>query len=155
MMNPEIAEYLKALRELREKVLKTLDGVDAEGLNWKPTGDETNSLYVIATHAIGSEHGWIFEILGGGEKTRNRPAEFQARGNDSIGLRDQYARVAKESESILANLTADDLLITRNRPDRGDVSERWIILHVIRHYSEHLGQMYLTRQLWEDSQRVR
>ncbi len=46
-MMPEISEYVSALRELRGKVLKTLDGVDAEGLNWKPTGDETNSLYVI------------------------------------------------------------------------------------------------------------
>ncbi len=154
-MNPEIAEYLKALRELREKVLKTLDGVNSEGLNWKPTGDETNSLFVIATHAVGSEHGWIYEILGDGVKTRNRSAEFQAHGISIDELKKKFAQVAQESEMALTPLTSENLLEARHRDDRGDVTKRWIILHVIQHYSEHIGQMYLTRQLWEDSKMAR
>jgi uncharacterized damage-inducible protein DinB len=153
-MLPEIAEAIEHLRELRAKVLKTLEGLDADALNWAPTNVATNSLYVLATHCSGSEHGWIFEILGRGEPTRNRSAEFLAQGIDLEGLREQSARVAQETETLLATRTRDDLMTTRYREGFGDVSERWIILHVIEHYSEHLGQMFLTRQLWEDSKIV-
>jgi uncharacterized damage-inducible protein DinB len=148
-MLPEISEAIEHLRVLREKVLRTLDGLDADAWNWTPTPNATNSLYVLATHCIGSEHGWIYETLGRGEKTRNRPAEFLARANDLNALREQYARVALETETLLVARTPDDLLTTREREDFGAVSERWIMLHVLEHYSEHLGQMYLTRQLWE------
>jgi len=148
-MLAEITEYLEHLRALRGKVLQTLEGLGADALNWTPTNDATNSLFVLATHCIGSEHGWMFEILGRGELTRNRPAEFLARGDDLAALREQYARIARETEALLATRTLDDLLTTRARTPFGDVSERWIILHVLEHYSEHLGQMYLTRQLWE------
>ena len=148
-MLPELQETLEHLRVLRAQVLQTLDGLGAEQLNWKPLAEGANSLYVLATHCIGSEHGWIFEVLGGGEKTRNRPAEFLAHGNDVNAIRERYAQVAQETETLLATRTLDDLLTTRERTPFGDVSERWIALHVVEHYSEHLGQMYLTRQLGE------
>lgn len=154
-MLSEIQESLEHLRALRAQVLQTLAGLNADALNWSPTRENTNSLYVLATHCIGSEHGWIYEILGRGAQTRNRPAEFgamadlAAQGNELTALRAQYEKVAQETETLLATRTAQDLLTTRYRTPYGDVSERWIILHVIEHYSEHLGQMYLTRQLWE------
>ena len=149
-MLPELQESTEHLRVLRAKIFETLDGLDAEALNWSPTRENTNSLYVLAAHCIGSEHGWMFEILGRGEKTRNRPAEFLARGNDLSALRAEYERVTQETEMLLATRTAEDLLTMRARTNLGEVSERWIVLHVIEHYSEHLGQMYLTRQLWEN-----
>jgi uncharacterized damage-inducible protein DinB len=148
-MLPEIQEAILHLRELRAKVFETLDGLDADALNWSPTNEGTNSLFVLATHCIGSEHGWMYEILGRGEKTRNRPAEFVAKGSDLNALRAEYARVTQETEALLATRTEQDLLTMRQRTNFGDVSERWIVLHVLEHYSEHLGQMYLTRQLWE------
>lgn len=148
-MLPEIAADLDALRTLRGKIIKTLDGLDGQALNWTPTNDQTNSLYVLATHGVGSEHGWIFETLGRGDKTRNRPLEFQARGDSMDELITTYERVGLESEAILAERTVDDLETTRAHNSYGQVTERWIILHVIEHYAEHLGQMYLTRQLYE------
>ncbi len=153
-MLTELQEAIENLRALRTKVLQTLDGLNADALNWSPTAQETNSLFVLATHCIGSEHGWMFEILGRGEKTRNRPAEFLASGTDLNALRAEYARVALETETLLATRTSEDLVSVRERSPYGDVTERWIILHVIEHYAEHLGQMYLTRQLWEDSKIV-
>lgn len=148
-MLPETESYLEALRELRGNVLKTLEGVDAAGLDWTPTKQETNSLIVLATHLAGSEHGWIFETLHQGDKTRDRASEFRAKG-DSVGpLRQDFARIERETLEILSPLTEPDLLTTRRTGNHGTVTLRWIILHVIRHYSEHIGQMYLTRQLLE------
>lgn len=151
MMLPEIAEYLKSLETRRKKVWETLANAPPEAWNWTPTKDETNSLYVLATHCIGSEHGWIFEILGNGARTRNRPAEFVARGDALDELRARYEQVGNETREVMSALTEDALLTTRHRESHGEVTVRWIILHVIEHCSEHLGQMELTRQLWEQS----
>ncbi len=148
-MIPEINAYLEELNVLRGKVLQTLEDLTPEAWNWTPLENDANSLFVLATHMIGSEHGWIFEILGEGDKTRNRPAEFTARAIDLGELHARYARVAAETTAVLENRTASDLAGTRHREGYGDISERWIILHIIAHYGEHLGQMYLTRQLWE------
>ena len=151
----EVSEYLNSIERQRAKIFATLENAPRESWNWAPSGDETNSLFVLATHVIGSEHGWIFEILGNGAQTRNRPAEFvamadiAAMGNSLDTLRAEYERVGNETREIFEHLTEQDLSTTRYRESHGDVSVRWIILHVIEHSSEHLGQMELTLQLWE------
>jgi uncharacterized damage-inducible protein DinB len=148
-ISPEIQTYLERLSELRAAMLKTLAGLDASALNWTPLPEETNSLLVLATHALGAEHGWFAEIIARGPKTRDRLAEFRAQGSDISALHARYTEAARASEQILSALTAADLETTREHPHFGTVTMRWIILHVIEHYAEHLGQMYLTRQLWE------
>lgn len=153
-MLTQVTEYLQSIETQRGKIFDILASAPREAWNWVPAGDETNSLYVIATHVIGSEHGWIFEILGRGEQTRNRPAEFQAKGNSLDALRAEYERVGNATREIFEKLTEQDLTDTRHRESHDDVTARWIILHVIEHSSEHLGQMELTKQLWEGSKIV-
>ena len=148
-MIPEAQSYLDTLRELRANVLKALEGLNGRGLNWTPTREQSNSLFVLATHGVGSEHGWIFETLHQGPETRHRPAEVLEKGEDIAALRHQYDRIALETEDILGALTERDLGTTHDAGRHGKVTTRWIILHVVRHYSEHIGQMYLTRQLYE------
>lgn len=154
-MLTEVSEYLNSIERQRARIFATLENAPSESWNWAPSGDETNSLFVLATHVIGSEHGWIFEILGRGAETRNRPAEFRAMADiaakaESLdALRAEYERVAKQTRAIFENLTEQDLTTTRYRESHGEVSVRWILLHVIEHSSEHLGQMELTKQLWE------
>lgn len=152
-MLPEVAEYLTSIESRRTKIFQTLEQADPQAWNWTPTNDETNSLFVLATHVIGSEHGWIYEILGNGAKTRQRPQEFVAKGTSLDALRAEYERVANETHQVLEDLTEADLTATHRRDDRGDVTGRWIILHVIEHSSEHVGQMELTKQLWEQTKR--
>lgn len=148
-MLPEVTEYLASIERVRGKIFKTLEEMPPEAWNWAPTSDETNSMYVVVTHCLGSEHGWLYEILGRGEQTRNRPAEFLARGETLDTLRQEFARVDKETRQVLEGLTEADLTTTRYRESHGEVTSRWVILHVIEHSSEHLGQLYLTKQLWE------
>lgn len=147
----EIREYLGSLDRQRAKLFQTLETAPRGAWNWAPGGDETNSLFVLAKHSIGSEHGWIYEVLGQGAPTRNRPAEFVARGETLDDLRAEFERVASETRRVLEALTESELSTTRFRESHGQVSVRWIILHVIEHFSEHLGQMYLTKQLWEQN----
>jgi uncharacterized damage-inducible protein DinB len=149
-MNPELDEYTRRLRHLRKKALRTLEGLGANALNWRPLPDEANSLYALATHVCGSEHGWIAEVLGQAPKTRVRSEEFIAQGENAAALLPRYEQAARETEEILSRLTDADLNTTLEESDRGTITYRWIILHVIEHSAEHLGQMLLTRQLWEN-----
>ena len=148
----ETRTYIERFRELRGDVLKTLDGVGAAGLNWKPTRKDTNSLFVLATHLIGSERGWIHQVVGQRAVERDRNAEFRARGPSAEGLREAFDAVARTSDEILSALTPAELDVERTG-NYGPHSVRWCILHMIEHYSEHSGQMSLTRQLWEEEQK--
>ena len=149
-MISEIGTYLERITELRGKVWTNLDGLTPEALNWTPLPQDTNSLIVLATHSIGAEHGWIGEVIGHEPETRIRAAEFHAQASALEALQDRYEAVARETEHVLAGLTASDLDTTRDSKRRyGVVTVRWIILHVIEHYAEHEGQMSLTRQLYQ------
>jgi uncharacterized damage-inducible protein DinB len=129
-------------------MLLALEGLNADALNWHPLPEETNSLYALAFHSLGAERRWLHEIVGQRQIERDREAEFRARGDDLAALRALYDAVPRASEEILARLVESDLDAVRPEPKPHAV--RWCILHVIEHYHEHLGQMRLTRQLWEN-----
>lgn len=148
-MLPEVQFYVERLREARAKVLKALDGLTADALNWHPLPDETNSLYALAVHSLGAERHWVHEVVGLRKVERDRAAEFRARGEEVAALQAPYDAAARESEEILARLVELDMAALRGEPPDAH-AVRWCILHVIEHYSEHLGQMHLTRQLWEN-----
>jgi len=143
-MLPEVQAYIERLRAARAEVFETLEGSNADALNWHPLPDETNSLFALATHGLGAERRWLHEQVGRQKIERDRAAEFHARGEDVAALRAAYDTVARESEAILARLVETDMEALREKN-----TVRWCILHVIEHYNEHLGQMRLTRQLWE------
>jgi uncharacterized damage-inducible protein DinB len=148
-MLAEVALYIRLLRERRAVILETLAGLSADALNWCPLPDATNSLYALAVHALGAERHWIHAVVGGRAVERDRAAEFRARGDDVAALRAQSAAVARTSEEILGQLTEAEMDAPRGAaPNTHPV--RWCILHIIEHDNEHLGQMRLTRQLWEN-----
>lgn len=147
-MLPEVESYVERLNAARSKVLKTLEGLPPEGLNWSPLPADANSVYALATHCLGAERRWLFEVVGKQKIERDRPAEFRARGEEISPLRDAYAGVARESEAILGRLGEPEMADLRGDAEKHTV--RWCILHVVEHYNEHLGQMSLTRQLWEN-----
>ncbi len=152
-MLPEVETYAERLQDRRAELLKALDGLDADGLNWKPLPEGTNSIAVLATHSLGSEREWIHQMVGGKQIERNRKAEFTTRFEDSASpvdsLKAMYAAVALQSQNVLAALQAADLDTARTTR-QGLRTVRWCILHSLEHYTEHLAQIWLTRQLWEN-----
>src|SRR5919108_4321157 len=100
-MLPSIEMYERLIRHRRADVLKILDGLDAEALNWHPTSDETNSVYALAVHALGAERQWIHARTGGRKIERDRAAEFRAKGDGAAALHSQYETVARETREIL------------------------------------------------------
>ncbi len=149
-MLAEVETYIERLRHTRAEILKTLDELSVDALNWHPLPDETNSLYALATHLLGAERGWLHEVVGQRQIERDRAAEFRARGEDIAALRMAYDTVARESEDILVRLAETDMTTLRGKNASNMHTVRWSILHIVEHYNEHLGQMRLTRQMWEN-----
>ena len=146
----EVETYMERLRDARAEILKTLDGLSVDALNWHPLPDETNSLYALATHSLGAERGWLHELVGQRPIERDRAAEFRARGEDAAALRAAYETVARASEEILTRLAEPEMVALRGKHASNMHTVRWCILHIVEHYNEHLGQMRLTRQMWEN-----
>ena len=149
-MLAEVETYIERLRDARAETLTTLEGLSVDALNWHPLPDESNSLYALATHSLGAERGWLHELVGQRAIERDRAAEFRARGEDIAALREAYDMVTRASEEILARLAESDMAALRGKDASNRHTVRWCILHIVEHYSEHLGQMRLTRQLWEN-----
>ncbi len=147
-MIPEIQTYIERLRDRRAEILKAMEGLDEAALDWTPLPGAANSLAVIAVHSLGAERNWIHGVVGQIKIERDRDAEFRARAQEAATLKAMYAAGALTSEQVLGGLTEQDLDAVRQvGPQTHTV--RWSILHILEHYSEHLAQMWLTRQLYE------
>ena len=145
----ETQGYIQIMREQQAELVKACAGLGAEALNWRPIATDANSIYALAMHTSGSAAFWIHQVIGGVDIKRNRDAEFVARGDD---LREWQARLEQTmaaSEEVLRRLNDADLQRVL-KVGAEEHTVRWCILHVIEHYNEHLGQMRLTRQLWEN-----
>jgi hypothetical protein len=147
----EIQNYLTELDDLRNQIKGLLDGLPQEALDWRPIQGEgdlaTNSLSAVATHLAGSETFWSRELIAGGKINRDREAEFKARGIASAELKKNLDRSGELSRETLSPLTERELAEIRSWRDRS-VDVRWCILHLLTHFSQHIGHMQLTRQLW-------
>ncbi len=150
-MLPEIEHYLASLEDLRGQVGGMIHDTPVEGLNWRPElpadADPTNSLAVLAIHTAGAEHGWFAESIGGYPHTRVRKDEFTYVATSAEEPLQRLAEVAEETQKVLRGLTSAQLDGDFMKDDHA-ISVRWTILHVIYHYSLHIGHMQLTYQLW-------
>jgi len=147
----EVQSYLTELGILRKQIQDAAQGLNEEAANWRPLPKDTNSIYAILCHLIGSDNFWVRRIIGGETIDRDREAEFRASGHLSEVLI-RWEKVSRANERVLSQLNPSQLGETRTvptRPEWGLVTVRWCILHLISHYAIHLGHIQLTRQLWE------
>jgi uncharacterized damage-inducible protein DinB len=139
------------IKELRSAV----DGLPDDALNWKPAGDDTNSVAVLVTHVLHSTRSWISTAVGAPLPDRDRDSEFQVAAQ---GAEELLALVDDFGAQILALLNnAGDIDWAANRkthmrpsPDLPDyVPASFALLHAIEHFGQHVAHVSLTRQLWE------
>jgi uncharacterized damage-inducible protein DinB len=152
-MNSEIKSYWEWMEKLRTQVSQIVADLPAAALNWQPVASEdhaTNSLAVLSAHIAGAEQHWIYEMVGQGPATRDRPAEFVTVATEAADLVRRLAQTGEETRQIMTALTADSLNETRTIDDH-TFTERWCIMHVIEHTALHLGHMQLTAQLWHET----
>ncbi|MFC1860610.1 DinB family protein [Chloroflexota bacterium] len=150
-MEAEVQGYLTELGILKEQIREAIQNLNDEAVNWRPLLKDTNSIYAILCHLVGSEEYWVRQVIGGESIDRDREAEFRASGHVSEII-DRWERIGKISKNILNNLGSPQLGESRTLTRATGVvsyTVRWSILHIISHYAIHLGHIQLTRQLWE------
>ncbi len=148
-MLPMLADYADALTDLHQELDRTIQGLSKAAIDWAP-GPGMNSLGVLASHVAGAQRYWIGDVIAGDSSQRDRDAEFRAQGRDAASLAVRLSETLAYTRQALERLTLPDLETTRTLPQDGYmVSVAWALAHALEHTALHLGQMQLTRQLWE------
>jgi uncharacterized damage-inducible protein DinB len=133
-----------------------IQGASSEAVNWKPGGDDTNSIAVLAVHSMHSTRSWFSVAVGAPLPGRDRDSEFQATMPDAPSLLTFLTAMQDDCRRLLEQGAVEDWSVVRETharpipdPDAATgVPAAWALLHALEHLREHTGQMLLTRQLW-------
>jgi hypothetical protein len=151
-MDPFFTSYLMELEWLHKDIKAALQGLPPPALAWEP-GQEMNSIGVLVIHLTGAERYLVGDIAAGEPSGRDRSAEFRPQGLDVDALEVRLDTSYNYVKEILSRISPDDLSKPGFAPHHGEaVSIGWAILHALSHTGLHLGQIQITRQLWEHMQ---
>ncbi|MEX0683165.1 MAG: DinB family protein [Dehalococcoidia bacterium] len=146
------AQYV--LKQSLEELRAAVDGVSAEALNWKPGGEDTNSIAVLATHVMHSTRSWLSIAVGAPLPERDRDEEFRASEYDPGALLRLVDAMSEDCRRLLAEVGEVDWAATRKthaRPGNApeEVAAAFALLHALEHLGQHVAHCSLTRQVWE------
>ena len=150
-MQTFFAEYISILQERHNDILEALEGLPPAALDWTP-GPEMNSISVLVFHLTGAERYWIGDIAAQEPSHRDRDAEFRVHDIGLDILRKRLIDNLEYARQVLDKMSLQDLELVRILPrDRRELTVGWALLHALEHATLHLGQIQITRQLWEGS----
>ena len=153
-MQPYYTDYFNNLLELHNDLRSALAELPQEALDWSPQGG-MNSLAVLVVHLTGAQRYWLGDVLAGEPSARNREAEFTVSGISLEALLQRLAESEYYSHQVLERLSLSDLEQTRISPrNNRQVSVGWALAHVLKHTALHLGHAQITRQLWDNQNKV-
>ena len=141
------ADCLNNLQELHNDVVKALEGLPAEALDWSPKAG-VNSITALVVHMTGAERFLFGEIIGGQSLNRNRDAEFLTKNMTLETLIQRLADNRLYIADVLEPLTLVDLEGKRILRSR-EVTVGWVIGHVLKHTATHLGHIQVMKDMWE------
>jgi hypothetical protein len=157
-MDPTIDAARKLLEDSLGAMRETIAGADPSALNWRPGGDDTNSIAVLAVHSLSSTRWWLSAATGAPLPERDRPSEFLATAEHVDELLAFFDATANDCREVLGGAGTFDAGAPRevhwaSRPDEAEVvSGAWALLHALEHLREHVAHAQLTRQLWDRQQ---
>lgn len=150
-MQTFFTEYLRLLQERHNDILEAIEGLPSAALDWSP-GPDMNSISVLVVHLTGSERYWIGDIATQESSHRDRDAEFRVHDVELDVLIKRLADHMEYARRALNNMSMQDLETVRALPSgKREITVAWALLHALEHATLHLGQIQITRQLWEGS----
>jgi uncharacterized protein DUF664 len=150
--DPTIAGLREVLDESLDEIRRGVAGLTVEELNARPAAGETNSIAVIATHALGSTRSWLSLAMGAPLPERDREAEFRTVADD---------RFAERTEEMIGRCLA--VLDTGPWDPARVGTPNWnarlaeprtaayAAAHALAHLGEHVGHLHMTRELLRPS----
>jgi uncharacterized damage-inducible protein DinB len=141
--------YLDLLQDCHNGILEAIKELPPDALDWSP-GQDMNSIAVLLAHITGSVRYWIGDIAAQESSNRDRDAEFRVRGVEADVFRKRLGDNLEYSRSVLEKMSLQDLESTRvSAGNDREYTVAWALLHALEHATSHLGQIQITRQLWE------
>ncbi len=108
---------------------------------WHRVNPQTNSVGNLLLHLNGNVRQWVISGLGGARDSRERSKEFAEDGSyPSSDLLARLEQTLREAAEVIEGLDPDRLLETR-RVQGYDVHGVRILVHVVEHFSYHVGQI--------------
>jgi uncharacterized damage-inducible protein DinB len=148
-MQTFFTDYLDLLQDCHNGILEALERLPTAAQDRVP-GQDMNSISVLLAHITGSEKFWIGDIAAQEPSNRDRDAEFRVRGVEADIWRKKLADNLEYARTALDKMSLQDLEATRVRPSDGrEFTVAWALIHALEHATSHLGQIQITRQLWE------
>ncbi len=147
-LNSVITEFDRRVhQEGFERIKKCLSFFSEEEV-WQRPNENTVSVANLILHLSGNVRQWICAGFGGQEDIRTRDAEFSARGGHS---KDELISIIEQTitdaQSVLRTATVADLTAIK-KVQVYEESGLSIIIHVIEHFSYHIGQItYATKAI--------
>ena len=135
------------IEDFLPKIERCLDRLTDEQIWWRPN-EQSNSIGNLLLHLSGNARQWIVCGVGGAPDARDRAAEFAQR--ELIARDDLHSLLKTTLADVDATLAKFDTnqLVERRTIQGSDVSVLEAILHVVEHFSMHVGQiLYITKQL--------
>ncbi len=154
-IDPQIAAAREVLRRCLQDIRASVAGLPPRALNRRPAGGDSNSIAVLATHALSSARYWLSLALAEEPPPRDRPAEFRASAPDADALLAFVDETGRECLELLdperrVDWSSPCAITTQLSPGADEqITAAWALLHALEHLREHVGQMLLTRQLWD------
>ncbi len=150
-MQTFFTNYLDILQDCHNGILQALEGLPPAALDWVP-GQDMNSISVLLAHITGSERYWIGDIAAQEPSNRDRDAEFRVHGVEADVFRKRLSDNLEYARNVLEKMSLQELESVRVSPSNGrEFTVAWALIHALEHASLHLGQIQITRQLWEQS----
>ena len=158
MAEPILQAAAQILDEQLDGMREALDGIPLDAIGWRPAGDDTNTIAVLAAHAMHSTRWWLSIAVGAPLPDRDRPSEFLGDVPEAEDLRASFETLAAECRSLVGGAAtfepgAERTSTSPSRAERSEppetVTAAWALLHALEHLREHVAHAQLTRQLWE------
>lgn len=153
MPDPILEAARKAIAGGTEVLRRAVRDLPTEALNWRPANaEDTNTMAVLATHAMHSTRVLLTMAAGLPPAARDRAGEFAAVADGPDSLLMVVDGLAAEIGALLdACQGADWAAPRRRRRDDGSISEMTAgeaLLFAVTHLRGHADEAALTRHLW-------
>ena len=155
MVDPTIEAAREILEDSLDAMRRAIDGAGHDALNWQPAAKETNSIAVLAVHAMHSTRTWLSVATGAPLPARDRSSEFLATATSTGQMLSFFDEMANDCRALMDAEAPFDAGAMRTsgrstEPDEIEtVTAAWALLHAIEHLREHVSHAELTRQLWD------
>lgn len=143
-------QVLEAFLDFHRQVLASkVEGISENEARHRRVPSKT-TLAGLIKHMIGVERGWFQEVLAGrkpediGPNVGGGDESWDLAENETVSsLIKEYEQTCEQSRQTAARFALDDAV---PEPDMGQVSLRWVYVHMIEETARHVGHADILRE---------